>query len=236
VPDDADAQTPAPTPDPTIEAAPAATSSSWATRIFSSQGSSGTDADVRERMRTLDVAERKWGFGAAALTLAVAVIYIPFLLHNTKATTTVSPVKGKCPAHYTLTNPTTCSQTVTHHPSEYVLRFCLVLVFGLVLLGAVWFSKRVLTVFMSFLAGFAVGTVGIVLFGYGIWLLVRSWRLQKYGAVDAATVRRTTAERAAAKREAKKSGAGAAEAAPGAARGTPPPSKRYTPKAKPRRK
>jgi len=210
--------------------------SSKLTSAFSSGSSSGGDAEVRDRMRTLDPLERKWGLGGAAITLVLAAIFIPSLLHNTTQTLTTSPTKsGRCPVGYQLVGHV-CESHVVHHPSEYVLRFTLLAVLGLLLLASVWFSKRTLTVFISFLTGLAAGTVGLLLIFYGGWLLVRSWRLQRYGATDAATVRKVAGERAAAKREAKKTGTATAAVATPSAKAAPTPSKRYTPKSKPRRR
>lgn len=199
------------------------------TSIFGAKpGASIPDPELKERMRTLEPVERKWGFGAAAIPLVIALILLPSLLHNTKVT--AAPVKHKCAAGFRLLKGT-C--TDIEHPSQFVLRFLLLAALGLLLLFAVWASKRTLAVFLGFLAGLAAGPLGLLCIFYGGWLLVRSWRLQRYGATDGATVRKVATERSAAKREAKKAAPSVALAS---GKAPPPPSKRYTPKAKPRKK
>jgi len=75
----------------------------------------------------------------------------------------------------------------------------------------------------------------IVGLGYGGWLLARSWRMQRYGTTDSKEVRELATERAEAKRAARRAGKGG-----GTDRVVPrsgvTASKRYTPRAKPRRR
>jgi hypothetical protein len=178
--------------------------------------------------------ERKWGFAAGALPLMVAAFLVPFLLHDTVQTATTAKVNNKCPSPYKLVGAN-CVHPVTHHPSQYVVQFCLALLLGIALLTVVWFAKRTLTIFVSFLAGLAIGALGLALIGYGGWLLVRSWRLQRYGATDGKTARATSMQRAEAKREYRRAQRSGATPSP-TGKSLPGQSKRYTPKSKPRRK
>ena len=230
-------------PDDDAPAAPAGQPSFFST-IFSSKRSRGAvdDPELRERMRTLDPTERKWGFGAAGLTLAVGAIFIPSLLHNTNETVTAAPVKGACTLPYTYNHATKlCEHVVVHHPSEFILEFSLLVGLGLVLLFAVWKSMRSLVIFTSVFIGLAtrLSPIGLIPLAFGVWLFIRSWRLSRYGTKNSKEVRQVATQRTAAKREAKR--AGTAQVDP-LVKSAPTPSKRYTPskrttaKSKPRRK
>jgi hypothetical protein len=193
------------------------------------------DDDTRQRIRTLDDTERKFGFAGVALILAVAALFIPSLLHNTKQTYTAKAVKGACPPGWDKPVHDTCTNIVIQHPSDFVFRFVAILALGLLLLYAVWASKRTLVVFTSFLCGLAAGTLGLLLLFYGGWLLLRSWRVQRYGTTNSREIRSMATERAAERREAKRS-ARTPQASPSPGKGPVTASKRYTPKAKPRRR
>jgi hypothetical protein len=200
---------------------------------------SGADDDKRRKLRTLDDTERKFGFGAAILAVAIAVLFIPSLLHDTKQTYTAKVVKGVCPPFYPPPVHGTCTRIVVQHPSDFVLRFILLMVLGLLLLAAVWASKRTLVMFMSFLTGLAAGTLGLLLIFYGGWLVLRSWRVQRYGTTNSKEIRTISteraAERSAGRREAKKA-KGTTQVPPSPGKSPVTPSKRYTPRAKPRRR
>ena len=203
-----------------------------------------SDPELGERMRTLDRTERKWGFGASAFVLALSCLLIPSLLHTTSSVTKYKLDHAACTlAHYTwIAKTKSCELIKVYHPSDFALEFVLLLVIGSVLLFAVWRSMRALTIFTSIFVGLAALFVGIVIvgflaMGYGFWLLTRSWRLQRFGAKDSRTVRKVSMERAeerrVAKREARQSGS---RSTPASVKSGPTPSKRYTPKSKPRRR
>jgi len=196
------------------------------------------DAEVRERMRTLDARERKWGFIAGGFVLALSVLYVPELLHTTYGPPTAKPyLLNRCRNGLHLVHK--LCETV-YHPSDYALQFSILIILGVVFLLSVWRAKRSLTIFFSMLAGLASTFVGgvvvlIVGLGYGGWLLARSWRMQRYGTTDSKEVRELATERAEAKRAARRAGKGG-----GTDRLVPrsgvTASKRYTPRAKPRRR
>ena len=109
---------------------------------------------------------------------------------------------------------------------------------------ALWKRKRTLVAFDLFLLGFGftlfVGLVGFVFILLGGWLLLRAWRINKYGttnskaiASQAASVPADETGRRPPRRRAKSTAK-----APGRS-GTPKPptaNKRYTPKSAPRKK
>lgn len=199
-----------------------------------------SDPELRERMRTLDPQERRFGFIGVPLALLVS------LLTLRKITTTISvgppsKIGRPCKTGSSLNHALKlCEVTVTGHAADYQLIFALGLVLSAVLLFGTYRSIRTLVIFTTLFIGLFAGVPGILFLFFGGWLVLRSWRLQRYGAKDGATARRVAMERSAEKRDqrrARASGAtaGGAKAGPS---GKPviPPSKRYTPKAKPRRK
>ncbi len=110
-----------------------------------------------------------------------------------------------------------------------VLFFCAVGFFGL------WKRKRTLVVFSIMISGFAItefsAPVGFAFIVLGGWLLLRAYRLQRYGTANARGVARVAATRPPKQ----KRKAAAASSKPNAPK-PPSASKRYTPKAAPRRK
>jgi hypothetical protein len=175
-----------------------------------------SDPELRERMRTLDPTERKWGFGVAGLALVFSLLVIPSLLHNTTRAVSQTFNRAKCLREGDVWSATTKTCSKLYHPADFVLVF-------------------VLLIFVGLAATLVTGVIGIAAIGYGAWLLMRSWRLQRYGAKDSKTVRKVATERADERREAKR----AAKQSPSGSvpsKTSVTPSKRYTPKSKPRRK
>jgi hypothetical protein len=177
-------------------------------------------------MRTLDPVERKWGFAVGAVPLVVALVNLAV---HAKVSVLKPLVLGRCLAPGHLVGKS-CTELVTQKAS--VPEVALLAFLGIVIMLSVWRSMRTLVAVATIFAGLASGLLGIVSIFYGGWLLLRSWRLQRYGVKDGAGVRKVATERAAVKREAKKSPLKLDAA------GTKPvtSSKRYTPKAKPRKR
>lgn len=201
-----------------------------------------SDDDLRQSMRTLDPLERKIGWVVGALPLLLALILSPEILHNTPGTAIKLLKKGQhCPVKLT---GTTCVVSVTHHPSQYALQYSFLVAIGLIILFGVWRSKRVLVAVASLFAGLGTGVTGILSIFYGGWLLLRSWRLQRYGVSGGAAVRAMAVERSKERREnrttsrtprmSRMSGKSSTTAADGPK--PPQSSKRYTPKAQPRKR
>jgi hypothetical protein len=109
---------------------------------------------------------------------------------------------------------------------------------------ALWFRKRTLLCFLVMLAGFAltpfVQLGGILFIFLGAWLLLRAWRLGKYGTTNSKLIRQEVASRprgkgAATAKTSSSTTKGKASSQPGV-RKPPTASKRYTPKSPPRKK
>jgi len=118
-----------------------------------------------------------------------------------------------------------------------------ILVFCAVGFIALWKRKRTLVTFSLFLIGFGftlfIGIVGFVFILLGGWLMLRAWRLNKYGSTNAKVVAREAAAARPRKgeRATKDRGKEPAKASSSSGDRKPPTaSKRYTPKAPPRKK
>jgi hypothetical protein len=122
-----------------------------------------------------------------------------------------------------------------------ILIFCVV---GFIALRK---RKRTLVTFSLFLTGFAftvfIPAVGLLWIALGGWLMLRAWRINKYGSTNAKIVAKEAAASRASgrnrtKREPARSGAKSATkstSSPGERR-PPTANKRYTPKSPPRKK
>ena len=172
-------------------------------------------------MSTLNEQEVKWALGGLILA-ALAGIGIP--------------------TYYLIANP------LTKQDGKYVavspdagLVGGVILLFTVIGFVALWKRKRTLVAFALFVIGFAFTLfllpVGFAFIVLGGWLMLRAWRLSKYGTTDSKVIRRVAATqpRGRQRKEAARSTSKAASSGP-AARKPPTASKRYTPKAPARKK
>jgi hypothetical protein len=197
-----------------------------------------TDPELRAKMRTLDPQERRLGLIGVPLALVVTLLTLRKVAVSLRIAQPVKGSNGKLSCshlHGSTLVGKLCEVPVLGHPSDYQLIFSLGLVLSAVLLVGTLRSMRTLVIFTSLFIGLFAGIPGILFLFYGGWLVLRSWRLQRFGAKDAATARRKSIERSAERKEQRR--AKATAAADGTA-GKPviQPSKRYTPKTKPRRR
>ncbi len=126
-----------------------------------------------------------------------------------------------------------------------------ILVFCVIGFVALRKQKRTLVTFALFLIGFGftlfIGVIGFAFILLGGWLMLRAWRLNKYGSTSAKVVAREAAASRSERRERGSSGSRGSRGAREPARATkttsstgdrkpPTANKRYTPKAPPRKK
>jgi hypothetical protein len=180
-------------------------------------------------MTGLDPQEVRWSFGAFLLATIAGVAIPAYIVASNKITK-----RGK--------------NSIAVAPDAWLLGGAILLfcVIGFVLL---WKRRRSLLAFDLFLIGFGftlfIGLVGFLFILLGGWLLLRAWRLNKYGTTNSKLIAKQAAE-------ARKSGKGGG-ASKGTGTGTkstkskatydpdtprkaPTASKRYTPKSPPRKK
>jgi hypothetical protein len=170
--------------------------------------------DAKERkvaMRTVDAVERKWAKAALVLSTIMAFI-VPIIA-------IVEHKKATVGSHKTTTVP------------DAILFGGAVLLFSALGFFALYRRRRSLLAFSLFLIGFGltipIGVAGFAFILLGAWLMLRAWRLQKYGTANAKQV-----ARAASTRPSRKVRQEAAKTPVKPTGHTPPKAnKRYTPKA-----
>jgi hypothetical protein len=177
----------------------------------------------RKVMRTMNPQEIKLSFGGFLLATIAAIAIPVYIIASNKVTK-----EGK--------------NTIAVAPDAKLLGG-LILVLCIAGFVVLWKRWRTPVVVGLFFIGFAftlfIGLIGFVFILLGGWLMLRAWRINKYGTTDTKLIRQETSNRprgkearAAAPRS-KATGRSSSE--PGA-RKPPAPSKRYTPKAPPRKK
>jgi hypothetical protein len=171
-------------------------------------------------MSTLDRMEAKWALGAFVLATVGGIAIPAYFIAENKVTKA-----GK--------------NTIAVAPDAKLLGGVILLLCAIGFL-ALWKRKRTLVAFDLFLVGFAftlfVGLIGFAFIVLGGWLMLRAWRLNKYGTTNSKAIAREAAARprGRARKEAARS-TSKTNASPGA-RKPPTASKRYTPKAPTRKK
>jgi hypothetical protein len=188
----------------------------------------------------LDSFERKISLVGAGTALIFALATVVEWARNAPTVTTQAPSKtNTCAKGYHLVK--TLCQEVTHTSrSEWEVRFLFITVVALCILFFALRRKRAGVACFSIFLGLGLGvSTGLVFFLLGAWLIVRAYRLQKYGDASFFGSNRVAKETGQAKRANRASRASAkGEPAPAASKPIAPPSasKRYTPKKPPRRR
>ncbi len=190
-----------------------------------------TEAGKRQAIFNLDPKERQWGFIGAALAAVIALVEdIPYVLNPSK------PVKLPPGSHHSCTTGFTYHKVgnvceAIYDRAHWEFELGLLLAFALAIFITVRVGRRSPVGFTLLMAGLAfeaeVGILGIPFIFGGGWLLVRAWRVQRYGSPTGTKAnptgeRRpppTRPERATRSRKSKEP-----------ERKTPAASKRYTPK------
>ncbi|HVA07348.1 MAG TPA: hypothetical protein VNG12_11465 [Acidimicrobiales bacterium] len=185
-------------------------------------------SERRAAMSSLSDVEVKW-VRAGLLIDAILSAFLTYYLATSHATRKVSyKVHGK--THYHL---------VPLSESWVLLGVLLLLCCGVGFL-ALQRRKRTLVAFSFFLTGFAFTLIfaplGFALILLGGWLMMRAYRIQKYGTANAKMIAQGRAERSPRGARAPRGTPTKKSAASPGARKPPTASKRYTPKAPPRKK
>lgn len=171
-------------------------------------------------MSTLDQMETKWSLVALAVA-TVAGIAVP--------------------AYYLVANP------LTKQDGKYVavspdagLIGGVILILCVIGFAALWKRKRTLVAFSLFLLGFAftvfIGLAGFIFILLGGWLMLRAWRINKYGTTNSKAIASEAAARPRGRQRKETARSTSKTASTPGARKPPTASKRYTPKAPSRKK
>ena len=188
----------------------------------------------------LDNFERTISLVGAGTALIFALATIVEWARNAATIITQAPSKtNTCAKGFHLVK--TLCQEVTHTSrSEWEVRVLFIAVVALCILFFALRRKRAGVACFAIFLGLGLGiSTGLVFFLLGAWLIVRAYRLQKYGDASFFGSNRVAKETGQAKRADRATRASAKnETAPALSKSTAPPSasKRYTPKKPPRRR
>jgi hypothetical protein len=201
----------------------------------------------REVIMGLDKIERGVSFVAAAIALLLAAIEVPHLLKNTYVKDTLNKAKSKpyCTKPYHLV-ANMCQHMRLTHPSAWWPQFLEIIIFAGAIIIFALIHKRVGVVVASLILWLALSATGLPFLFVAGWLMVRAFRLQKWGDPTFSGSNRAAREQAKARKEGREVTPRAPRRAKGSKASTEPvvtrpaappaPSKRYTPKQKPRKR
>jgi len=195
-----------------------------------------TDEGKRRAILGLDPLERKVGLIGSGLAALIALTTtLPYVLKpKTPVNQTLAPIKGHICANRAFTyNKATnkCNGKVVYSLQHWEFALVILLLFALAIYVTVRIGRRGPVGFTALMAGLAyetqVGVLGLPFIAAGGWLLIRAWRVQRYGS-PTATKSNPTGERRAppprAERPVRK------KKTKGTVPTGPAPNKRYTPK------
>ena len=196
---------------------------------FSLFGKQSSGPVSRQQVIGLDKLERNLGFFAAFIALVSSSFAFKNYV-NGKATSYIQTAKPSakhlCQSGYHL-HIALCEKVITQTHAYWTFQFWGLFGMSLLVAFAAWRANRPMLIVVSLLVGVIAGAAGLLFIGLGAWLLIRAFRLQRYGDPTfkgANNVARTRAQNRAPRQ---KRGA-TAEAV--VTKPTPTPSKRYTPK------
>lgn len=198
----------------------------------------------REVVLGLDRIERRVSFFGAGVALLFALGTAIEWARNVSTITRVNPSKtNTCPSGYHhLTSKATsiCEEISKTSQGGWEIRFFFILLIALCILYFTARRKRAgVACFAVFLGlGLGFGT-GFIFFLLGVWLIIRAYRLQKYGEAGFVSSNRVAKEMGQAKREGrsvKESSTNNSKDTTSKTTTAPAASKRYTPKKPPRRR
>jgi len=150
----------------------------------------------------MDDVERKVSLFGVGIALVIAIIWAVEWVKKTPVKTTQKFVKGKtCPAAYPKHVGQFCEHILKASDSYWATRFLFVFVVALFLLFFTLRRKRAGVACFSFFLGLGLGVAGVVFVFLGAWLVVRAFRLQRYGEASWSGSNRAAKEIAQAKRE-----------------------------------
>ena len=195
----------------------------------------------REVVFGMDDVERKVSLFGVGIAMVVSLIYVIAWIRKSPVITKQAYVKGKaCPPAFSKHVGSYCEHILRQTNSFWATHFLLVFVVGLIILFFALRRKRAGVACFACFLGVGLQVVGLVFLFLGVWLIVRAFRLQRYGEASWSGSNKAAREMAQARREGRepkvKSKAVAAPAPTPGPVAPPKASKRYTPKQKPRKR
>jgi hypothetical protein len=151
----------------------------------------------------LDPLERGISLFGAGIALVLALVTAIEWSRNAPSITTQKHVKGKaCPSAYPKLVNTLCEHIVKTTRGEWEVKFFFILVVALCLLYFSLRRKRAGVACFAIFLGLGLGLgSGAVFFFLGAWLIIRAYRLQKYGVAGMVASNQVAREMSTARRE-----------------------------------
>lgn len=188
----------------------------------------------------------EWGISlfAGGVAMVLALFTAIEWIRNSPITKEAKPSStNTCPSGYHLVHALkTCEMITKSVRGQWGVQFLFIFIVGLCLLFTVWRRKRAGVACFSIFLGLYLGilSAGAIFFFLGAWLILRAYRLQKYGDPTFFGSNRVAKEMGQARRAGRSytptaSAAGEGPTKPSAPPAPPAASKRYTPKKQQRR-
>jgi hypothetical protein len=197
-----------------------------------------TDGASREVIFGLDALERRWSFGIGGIGLLLSAL---FALAPIKTYVEQKPQNGVCSSGYTIVGRMCQKHVLLNFASDP--RFYLLLAGAIVIMFFAWRKRRVGIIVAALMIGLSLGNFGLPFLAIGSWLVIRAFRLQKYGDPTFVGSNQQSRLRAQERAANRKKGVSNSRRKKGdtndtvtPARPKPAPSKRYTPKQSGRRR
>ena len=188
---------------------------------------------TRKQVIGLDGLEQKIGYFATAIGVVTSLLILPAFLKfkTTYLTQTAKPSASHlCHTGYHLV-ATLCVKQIAQTHSYWTFLLVGTAVMSLFLGLATWRRNRPALIVVGILIGALSGTAGLLFLVMSAWLMIRAFRLQRFGDASFKGSNAVARERGRNRAPREKRGS----AATVDAKPTPAASKRYTPKKKPRR-
>jgi hypothetical protein len=195
----------------------------------------------REVVLGLDHLERRVSFISVGAAFLLALVTVVEWARNAKTTNTAKlSTTNTCPTGFHRAG-TLCKEVVTSSAGAWEVRLLFIVVVALCILYFTVRRKRAGVACFAIFLGFGpVYGAGLIFVLFGSWLILRAYRLQRFGEAGFASSNRVAKERGRERREGRSMGTSSASAtAKDATQKTvsaPVASKRYTPKKPPRRR
>jgi hypothetical protein len=215
------------------------------TRSFGRRSGRRESVAPRRVVLGLDNLERGISLFGASIGFVLALVTAIEWVRNIPVINTQKPSKTKaCPAPYHLTKTKLlCEQIVRTTRSEWELKFFFILLVSACILYFALRRKRAGVACFAVFLGLGLGIEsGLVFFFLGVWLIVRAYRLQKYGTATMLGSNRVARDMAVARKEGRNFKPESSSDPSSSSKSTPnkptapEASKRYTPKKPPRRR
>lgn len=193
----------------------------------------------REAVFGIDRIERNVSLFGVGIAMVISLVSLFAWIKKSPVITTQKYVKGKtCPSAFHKHVGNFCEHILHASDSYWATRFLFVFVVALLLLFFTLRRKRAGVACFSVFLGIGLGIAGVVFVFLGAWLIVRAFRLQRYGEASWSGSNRVAKDMAQARKEGRVATPKSSSAPPTAPGPMGPPlaSKRYTPKQKPRKR